>query len=339
MPTRTTPPGRPRAWSPQAPDRRADYRGANRRRRRTRRKAGSAIRHGPEVTARERNAAHHESSLSTAPAHARSCRRNNPCAPGPERSCRIALVAAECSRGSRCGDRFGSNRTTCLPQSTPPMTIAFSDIHAVIATPAAASPGAALRLHEAGLKRARIQRRELVHPNRLLPRAFQASAHTAAWRGSRRYPVLPTLRSSLAFRPAAASVRRPHPLPLRSWRVSCSPPLARVRGPPPAAQTPTHQLRWPCHRDHERRSVIHVGPFPLGACLINPCQRFTRSPPCFHLRGIPSHARTIRRDTGAGPPPQPHSLAHQFLPLPATTIRVCLVSPSAVHQRPPPQLP
>jgi hypothetical protein len=86
----------PRAWSPQAPDRRADYRGANRRRRCTRRKAGSAIRHGPEVTARERNAAHHESSLSTAPAHARSRRRNSPCAPGPERSCRIALVAAEC---------------------------------------------------------------------------------------------------------------------------------------------------------------------------------------------------------------------------------------------------
>jgi hypothetical protein len=51
----------------------------------------------------------------------------------PDRSAAVASHSSRpnVSRGLRCGHRFGSNRTMCLPPSTPPMTVSFSDIHAV----------------------------------------------------------------------------------------------------------------------------------------------------------------------------------------------------------------
>lgn len=170
----------------------------------------------PEVTARERNSALHESSPSAATAHARSHRRNGPL--HPDRSAAVASHSSrrEPCRGLQMPTSVRSNRTSaCRRQhhlgQSPDLTS-----HAGFASPPLRRPGPRCRRHGAGLKLARLKRCVLVHANHRLPRAFQASAHTAASRGSRRSPALPTSRSSPAFRPAAASARWPHPLPLRS---------------------------------------------------------------------------------------------------------------------------
>ena len=166
-----------------------------------------------------------------------------------------------------------SNRTMCLPPSTPPMTISRSDIPHCLRYTTAASPRAALppawsRVETCPPPASRTGAAE--------PPLAACLSGFGAYRSMARISPMPSPANSAivaSVSPRAASARWPHPLRFCSRRVSCSPPLARVRGPPPGAQTPRINFGGLAHSDHERRGVIHAGPFPSGPGLINPPQR------------------------------------------------------------------